>query len=92
VTAVTAREHLWSYFIPRGHQAQNPAGRFQMGKTLFGVSVGALLMAFVAGWAIPQSKARVAPGATVQVDAFKMMTSGKQMPSQYFADYSFVFN
>jgi hypothetical protein len=63
-----------------------------MGKTLFGVSVGALLMAFVAGWAIPQSKARVAPGATVQVDAFKMMTSGKQMPSEHFADYSFVFN
>jgi hypothetical protein len=51
-----------------------------------------LLMAFVAGWAIPQSKARVDPGATVQVDAFKMMTSGKQMPSEYFADYSFVFN
>jgi hypothetical protein len=63
-----------------------------MGKTLFGVSVGALLMAFVAGWAIPQSKARVDPGATVQVDAFKMMTSGKQMPSEHFADYSFVFN
>jgi hypothetical protein len=63
-----------------------------MGKTLFGVSVGALLMAFVAGWAIPQSKARVAPGATVQVNAFEMMTTGKQMPSEHFADYSFVFN
>jgi hypothetical protein len=63
-----------------------------MGKTLFGVSVAALLMAFVAGWAIPQSKARVAQGATVQVDTFKMMTSGKQVPSEYFEDYSFVFN
>ena len=63
-----------------------------MGKTLFGVSVAALLVAFVAGWAIPPSKARVAQGATVQVDALKMMTSGKQMPSEYFADYSFVFN
>jgi hypothetical protein len=63
-----------------------------MGKTLFRVSVAALLLAFVAGWAIPQSKARVAQGATVPVDAFKMMTIGKQIPSEYFADYSFVFN
>jgi hypothetical protein len=64
-----------------------------MGKTLFGVSVAALIVAFVAGWAIPQSKARVAPGARVQVEPFKiMMTSGKQMPSEHFADYSFIFN
>jgi hypothetical protein len=64
-----------------------------MGKTLFGVSVAALIVSFVAGWAIPQSKARVAPGATVQVEPFKiMMTSGKQMRSEDFADYSFVFN
>jgi hypothetical protein len=63
-----------------------------MGKTLFGVSIAALLMAFVAGWAIPQSKARVAPRPTVEVDAFEMMTTGKQMSSEHFADYSFVFN
>jgi hypothetical protein len=62
-----------------------------MGKTLFGVSVAALIMAFVAGWAIPQSKARVALAAK-GVDAFEMMTTGKQMPSEPFADYSFVFN
>jgi hypothetical protein len=62
-----------------------------MGKSLFGVSVAALIMAFVAGWAIPQSKARVA-GATGQVDTFKMMTTGKRLPSDHFADYSFVFN
>ena len=42
-------------------------------------------------WAIPQSKARIA-GATKQVDTFKMMTTGKQLPSEHFADYSFVFN
>jgi hypothetical protein len=77
---------------PTRPSGQNPTGRFQMSKTLFGVSVGALIIAFVAGWAIPQSKARVAPRASVQVDAFEMMTTGKQMSSEHFADYSFVFN
>jgi hypothetical protein len=62
-----------------------------MGKTLFGISVAALIAAFVTGWAIPQSKARIA-GATGQIDTFKIMTTGKQMPSEHFADYSFVFN
>ena len=51
----------------------------------------ALVVAFVAGWAIPQSKARIA-GAPGQVDTFKMMTTGKQLPSEHFADYSFAFN
>jgi hypothetical protein len=64
-----------------------------MGKTFFAVSGAALMVAFVAGWAaIPTSQARVAEAATVQVDIFKMMTSAKQMPSEHFADYSFVFN
>lgn len=62
-----------------------------MGKTLFGISVAALVVAFVAGWAVPQSKARIA-GATGQVDTFKMMTTGKRLPSEHFADYSFIFN
>ena len=43
------------------------------------------------GGAIPQSKARIT-GAAGQVDTFKMMTTGKQLPSEHFADYSFVFN
>ncbi len=70
---------------------RNRAGRTQMGKTLFAVSTAALMVAFVAGWAIPNTQARVAEAATVQVDTFKMMTSAKQMPSEHFADYSFVF-
>jgi hypothetical protein len=62
-----------------------------MGKNLFGISVAALVVAFVAGWAISPSKARIA-GATGQIDTFKLMTTGKQLPSEHFADYSFVFN
>ena len=56
---------------------------------LFTVAAAAAIITFAAG-AIPQSKA--IPGATSQVDTFKMMTTGKQLPSEHFADYSFVFN
>jgi transcription initiation factor TFIIIB Brf1 subunit/transcription initiation factor TFIIB len=47
-----------------------------MGKTFFAVSAAALIVACV-GWAIPNTQARVAPAATVQLDPFEMMT--KQM-------------
>jgi hypothetical protein len=60
-----------------------------MAKTLFAISAATLMVAFVAGWAVSDSQARVAD--TVQVDTFEMMTSVKQMPSEHFADYSFVF-
>jgi hypothetical protein len=64
-----------------------------MGKTLFAVSAAAFIVACVAGWAaIPTtSQARIAPAASGQVDTFQMMTGAKQMPSEYFADYTFVF-
>ena len=62
-----------------------------MGKTLFAISTAALMLSFVAGAAIPTSQARIAPAASVQVDTFEMMTGAKQMPSEHFADYSFVF-
>jgi hypothetical protein len=62
-----------------------------MAKTLFAVSTATFIVACVAGWpAIPTTQARVAE--TVQVDTFQMMTSAKPMPSEHFADYSFVFN
>ena len=62
-----------------------------MGKTLFGVSTVALMVAFVVGWAIPNTQARVNPAASAQVDTFQIMTGAKQMPSDHFDDYSFVF-
>jgi hypothetical protein len=49
-----------------------------MGKTFFAVSAAALIVACV-GWAIPNTQARVAPAATVQLDPFEMMTGAKQM-------------
>jgi hypothetical protein len=63
-----------------------------MAKTLFAVTAAAFIVACVAGWAaIPTSQARVAEAATVQVDTFQMMTSAKQMPSEHFADFTFVY-
>ena len=62
-----------------------------MAKTLFAISTAALMVAFVAGWAVSDSQARVAQAASVQVDTFEMMKTAKQMPAEHFADYSFVF-
>ena len=62
-----------------------------MGKTFFAIGAAGFIVASVAGWAaIPTSQARVANAATL--DPFEMMTSAKQMPSEHFADYSFVFD
>ena len=59
---------------------------------LFAASAAALILACVAGWAVSDTQARVAAPATVQIDPFKVMTSAKQLPTEHFADYSFVFN
>ena len=57
---------------------------------LFAASIAALILACVAGWAISNTQARTP--ATVPIDPFTMMTSAKQMPTEHFADYSFVFD
>jgi hypothetical protein len=55
---------------------------------LFAASVAVLIVACVAGWV--DAQARVAT-PTVQIDPFTLMTSAKQLPTEHFADYSFVF-
>jgi hypothetical protein len=64
-----------------------------MNKTtgLFAASAAALILACVAGWAVSDTQARVATPPTVQIDPFTLMTSAKQLPTEHFADYSFVF-
>ena len=61
---------------------------FQMGKTLFGISFAASIVAFVVGFAVADNQARHAPLPF----PFKMMMGANQMPSEHFPDYSFVFN
>ena len=58
----------------------------------FAVSAAALVVACLAGWGFSDTQARVAAPATVQIDPFKVMTSATQMPTEHFADYSFMFN
>jgi predicted Co/Zn/Cd cation transporter (cation efflux family) len=61
-----------------------------MGKFFAATVAAALIVAYIAGWAVSDTRARATP-ATVQIDPFAMMTSAKQLPSEHFADYSFVF-
>ncbi len=62
-----------------------------MGQTrLFAASVAVLILAGIAGWAISNTQAQVVT-PSVQIDPFKMMTSAKQLPTERFTDYSFVF-
>ncbi len=63
-----------------------------MGKTFFGISSAAFIVAFAVGFAVADSQARHAARATIQLSPFKMTTSANQMPPEHFADYSFVFN
>jgi hypothetical protein len=63
-----------------------------MGKTgLFAVSAAALILACVAGWAVPDTQARVAFATTVRIDPFKVLTNANELPTEHFADYSLVF-
>jgi hypothetical protein len=63
-----------------------------MGKTgLFAASAAALIVACVTSWAGSDTQVRAATPTTVQIDPFNLMTSAKQLPTEHFADYSFVF-
>ena len=55
---------------------------------LFAASVAALIVACIAGWAVSETQARV---AAPEIDPIRLMTSAKQLPTEHFADYSFVF-
>ena len=58
---------------------------------LFAATAAALILACVAGWAMSDTQARVATPSTVQIDPFQVMMSAKQLPTEHFVDYSFVF-
>jgi hypothetical protein len=58
----------------------------------FAVTAAALILACIAGWAVSGSQARVPTPTTVQIDTISLMTGAKNLPTEHFADYSFVFN
>jgi hypothetical protein len=57
---------------------------------MFAASAAALIVACVAGWAVTDTQART-PAPMAQIDTFNVMTSAQQLPTEHFADYSFVF-
>jgi hypothetical protein len=72
---------------------RHPDKESQMGqKQLFAASVAALILACVAGWAVSDTQPSVAAPAAVQIDPFTIITGAKRLPTEHFADYSFVFN
>ena len=62
------------------------------GTGLFAAIAAALILAGAAGWAVSGSQARVPSPTTVQIDTISVMTSAKNLPTEHFDDYSFVFN
>ena len=57
---------------------------------LFAAAAAALILACVAGWATSDTQA-LAAAPSVQIDPLEMMGSAKQLPTEHFVDYSFVF-
>jgi hypothetical protein len=57
---------------------------------LFAAAAAALIVACVAGWATSDTQARVAT-PSVQIEPFQVMVTAKQLPTEHFVDYSFVF-
>jgi hypothetical protein len=62
-----------------------------MGKTFAASAAALIVAACIAGWAVSNTQAVVAAPATVQIDPFTLMTGAKQLPTEHFVDYSFVF-
>jgi hypothetical protein len=57
---------------------------------LFAAAAAALILACVAGWATSDTQARVVI-PSVQIEPLQAMVSAKQLPTEHFVDYSFVF-
>ena len=59
--------------------------------TLFAVTA-ALTLACVGGWAGSNTQARVATPFGAGIDLSQVMVHSTHLPSEHYADYSFVFN
>ena len=58
------------------------------------IAAGALILAGIAGWATPSIRALQVKASTTigaQIDTFGMMASAKDLPTEEFQDFSFVF-
>jgi hypothetical protein len=56
------------------------------------LAVTALAVAGIAGWVVSTTQARIAaPVNGAQIDVRQIMTTAKEIPTDHFVDYSFVF-
>ena len=63
--------------------------------TFAAIAAGALILAGIAGWATPSNRPLQAKASTSikdQIDTFSMMTSARDLPTDEFQDFSFVFS
>jgi hypothetical protein len=63
--------------------------------TFAAIAAGALILAGIAGWATPSNRPLQAKASTSikdQIDTFSMMTSAKDLPTDEFQGFSFVFS
>ena len=67
-----------------------------MRRTTFGaIAAGALILAGITGWATASNRplqAKASTGIKAQIDTFSMMTSARDLPTDEFQDFSFVFS
>jgi hypothetical protein len=67
-----------------------------MRKTNFAaIAAGALFLAGIVGWTTGSNRPLQAKASTAiesQIDTFRMMASAKDLPTQKFQDFSFVFS
>jgi hypothetical protein len=66
-----------------------------MRKTTFpAIAAGALILAGIVGWVTSSSRplqAKAPTASEAQIDTFSMMASKKDLPTDRFEDFSFVF-
>jgi len=56
------------------------------------IAVTALTLAGIGGWVVSTTQARIATSVSgTRIDVLQTMATAKEMPTEHFADYSFVF-
>ena len=63
--------------------------------TFAAIAAGVLILAGIAGWIYPSHRpleAKASTGIKAQIDTFSMMTSARDLPTDEFQDFSFVFS
>ena len=64
-------------------------------KTTAVIAAGTLILAGIAGWVYPSHRpleAKASTSTEAQIDTFGIMSTAKDLPTEEFQDFSFVFS